>query len=290
MATRVGVVLSGCGVADGSEIQEAVLAIYWIERCGGRAVCMAPDVTQATVVDHLTKTPDAAAPPRRVLSEAARIARGKIRDMASVGDTELDALVFPGGDGVVNVLSNYAQKGVVCDVHPEVSRLLKAMLGRRRPMGFVCLSPILAARVLGPAAGVRISFGSKAGPEAKHAAVMGADVRPCPEREILVDQKNRVVSAPAYMYDEARISDVGMAIERLVRQVLSFARERPQRQAQSSGQPPRKGPPQGNAHPARNGEGGSRASGSPSDAGVVVRRHGGRDGGQPATRPAAGSS
>jgi enhancing lycopene biosynthesis protein 2 len=251
MATRVGVVLSGCGTEDGSEVNEAVLTLYWIERAGGRAVCMAPDVGQPRVVDHLTHAVDAQAGPRRVLAEAARIARGRVRDIASVNDTEVDALIFPGGAGVTSVLSNYAEKGVICDVHPEVARLLKAMLGRRRPMGFVCVAPILAARVLGPAAGVRITFGTKACEEAKHAAVMGADVRPCPLREILVDQKNRVVSTPAYMYDEARLSDVGFTIERLVRQVVSFARERQQGRPQAAPRPqpgPRRPlPPQENA-------------------------------------------
>jgi enhancing lycopene biosynthesis protein 2 len=226
MATRVGVVLSGCGASDGSEVNEAVLALYWIERAGGQAICMCPDVVSARVVDHLTQAPDSQAAPRRVLSESARIARGRVRDIATVRDNDLDALIFPGGHGVATVLSNYAEKGVVCEVHPEVTRLLKAMLQRRCPMGFICVAPILAARVLGPAAGVRITFGTKACVEAKHAAVMGADVRPCPVREILVDQKNRVVSTPAYMYDDARLSDVGFSIERLVRQVVSLARDR----------------------------------------------------------------
>jgi enhancing lycopene biosynthesis protein 2 len=303
MATRVGVVLSGCGAGDGSEINEAVLALYWIERCGGRAICLAPDATQAAVVDHLTQAPDGTSAPRRVLSEAARIARGKIQDLASVRDNDLDALVFPGGHGVVNVLSNYAEKGVVCDVHPEVVRLLKAMLTRHRPMGFICLAPILAARVLGPAAGVRITLGSKACPESKHAAVMGADVRPCPEREILVDQKNRVVSTPAYMYDDARLADVGSAIERLVRQVLTFARERPQRQPQP-GQAQGRGPGRGQGQPRRgrdgnngnNGNNGNRAEGggprpaAAPDAGVVVRRQSNRDGGRAPNRPGDGSS
>jgi enhancing lycopene biosynthesis protein 2 len=268
MATRVGVVLSGCGNADGSEINEAVLALYWIERAGGRPICMAPDATQARVVDHLTRSPDASSSPRRVMSESARIARGRVRDIATVQDNELDALVFPGGNGVVTVLSNYAEKGVICEVHPEVTRLLKAMLLRRRPMGFICVAPILAARVLGPAAGVRITFGSKACEEAKHAAVMGADVRPCPEREILVDQKNRVVSTPAYMYDEARLSEVGMSIERLVRQVISLARDRQPR--------PQAGPP---ARPRDNRE---PVPVRAAEGGVVVRRQGNRDGRRPA--------
>jgi enhancing lycopene biosynthesis protein 2 len=269
---------------------------------------MAPDATQAAVVDHLTQSPDGTSAPRRVLSEAARIARGKILDISSVRDNDLDALVFPGGHGVANVLSNYTEKGVVCEVHPEVARLLKAMLTRHRPMGFICLAPILAARVLGPAAGVRITLGSKACPEAKHAAVMGADVRPCPEREILVDQKNRVVSTPAYMYDDARLSDVGFAIERLVRQVMTFARERPQRQPQpGQGQGQGRGQPQGRGQgqPRRgnNGNSGNRdnngnrdnsGGGKPAaaapDAGVVVRRQGSRDGDRVPGRPGDGSS
>lgn len=272
MATRVGVVLSGCGNADGSEINEAVLALYWIERAGGRAICMAPDATQARVVDHLTRSPEPAGS-RRVMSESARIARGQVRDIATVQDNELDALIFPGGNGVVTVLSNYAEKGVVCEVHPEVTRLLKAMLLRRRPMGFICVAPILAARVLGPAAGVRITFGSKACEEAKHAAVMGADVRPCPEREILVDEKNRVVSTPAYMYDEARLSDVGMSIERLVRQVISLARDRQSRPQPGPGQVRDGRPPQARRPP---------------EGGVVVRRpgQGNRNGGPRPPRPA----
>jgi len=263
MATRVGVVLSGCGAEDGSEINEAVLTLYWLERMGCRPVAMAPDCLQARVFDHLAGAADAQASPRRALVEAARIARGRVRDIGSVEDGELDALVFPGGAGVATVLSNYAEKGVVCDVHPGVARLLKAMLSRRRPMGFVCLAPILAARVLGPAAGVRITFGTKACPEAKHAAVMGADVRPCPLREILVDEKNRVVSTPAYMYDEARLCDVGFSIERLVRQVLALGRGRQPRPQPGAGPQPRS--------PASRGAAPDRGS-SPVQPGVVVRR------------------
>jgi enhancing lycopene biosynthesis protein 2 len=277
MSTRVGVVLSGCGSGDGSEVSEAVLAMYWIERAGGRVICIAPDAVQARVVDHLTQAPDAQAGARRVMAEAARIARGQVRDIASVGDTELDAIVFPGGNGVSTVLSNYAEKGVVCDVHPDVTRLLKALLLRRRPMGFICMAPILAARVLGPVSGVRITLGTKASVESKHAAVMGADVRPCPVREILVDQKSRVVSTPAYMVDDARLSDVAMGIERLVRQVVALTRDRQQRPQAAPGPSSQKRPP-------------ALAQAASNNGGVVVRRPPNREKPRPAIRPGGGSS
>jgi len=239
MAKRVGVVLSGCGSEDGSEVREAVLTLLSLERGGAEPVCLAPDRTQSRIVDHLSGNVDSEARPRRVLAESARIARGQVRDIASVRDNDLDAIIFPGGYGVAHVLSNYADKGVVCDVHPDVDRLLRAMLARRRPMGFICLAPILAARVLGPAAGVRITLGPRGCEPAKHAAVMGADVRPCPVREILVDQKSGVVSTPAYMYDDARLTDVAVGVDKAVRAVLSLARDRrPRPQPAPADRPP----------------------------------------------------
>lgn len=223
---RVGVVLSGCGHRDGSEIQETVLTLLSLARANAEAICMGPEVSQPLVIDHGTGRPIEGAPPRRALAEAARIARGPVRSLATVNPAELDALVIPGGEGVASVLSNYAIKGEVCDVHPELVRVLKACLSLRRPMGFICLAPILAARVLGPVAGVRITLGARGTPPAKHAAVMGADVRPCPVRDMIVDQKSRVVSTPAYMYDDARLPDVAQAIERLVRTMLSMTNSR----------------------------------------------------------------
>src|SRR5687768_13587488 len=166
MPKRVGVVLSGCGPADGSEVREAVLTLLSIERGGAEAICMAPDRPSPQVIDH--RTGDAGGPARSVMAEAARIARGDIRDLAKVTLDDVDALVFPGGQGVATVLSNYVDKGAVCDVNPDVVRLMKAHLSSRRPLGFVCLAPILAARVLGPIAGVRITFGPRGTPPAKH--------------------------------------------------------------------------------------------------------------------------
>ena len=237
MPKRVGVVLSGCGPGDGSEIREAVLALLSIERGGAEAICMAPDKPLPHVVDH--RTGGDGGPARSVMAEAARIARGDLRDLASVKLDDIDALVFPGGQGVATVLSNYVDKGAVCDVNPDVVRLMKACLSSHRPLGFVCLAPILAARVLGPIAGVRITLGHRGTTPAKHAAVMGADVRPCPVREIMVDQKSRVVSTPAYMYDDARLPDVAVGIDKMVRAVLGLAKDRrprpPQPQPGSEG-------------------------------------------------------
>jgi enhancing lycopene biosynthesis protein 2 len=245
MPKRVGVVLSGCGAKDGSEAHEAVLALLSIERGGAEFVCIAPDLPQHRVIDHQAGGPSG--PDRRVLAESARLAGGPVRDLATVTLDDLDAIVFPGGNGVTTVLSNYADKGVVCDVHPDVIRLLKAHLSSRRPMGFIGLSPLLAARVLGPAAGARLTLGPRGTIAAKHAAVMGADVRPCPIRDVVVDDKAGVVSTPGHMYDDARLADVAVGIDKLVRSLLSMAKDRRPRPQPAPGpaepaQPPRPSP------------------------------------------------
>ena len=120
MKKRVGVVLSGCGVYDGSEIHEAVFTLLAIDRCGAEAVCMAPDMEFAEV-NHLTGAATGAK--RNVLTESARIARGKIMDLKAARADNLDAVIFPGGYGAAKNLCTFAEKGAEAAIHPEVARL-----------------------------------------------------------------------------------------------------------------------------------------------------------------------
>lgn len=251
MAKRVGVVLSGCGHRDGTEIGEALVTLLALDRAGAEIICAAPDESQSLVVNHRTGEVISAKPKRHALVESARIARGKVRPLSELGDRDIDALILPGGEGVGQNLSTYAEKGELCEVHPDVARLLRAMLSSRKPIGLICLAPIVAARILGPVAGVRITLGPRGTLPAKHAAVMGADVRPCPVDDIVVDQKSRVISTPAYMYEDARLSQVATGIEKLVRGVLAMAQDRAPRPAlPGQAQSPTSSPPTSTA-PAR---------------------------------------
>lgn len=121
---KIGVVLSGCGVYDGSEIHEAVLTLLAIDRNGAEAVCMAPSM-EFREVNHLTSQETGAT--RNALVEAARIARGKIRDVKDVSAVELDAVIFPGGYGAAKNLCTFAEKGAAATINPEVARLIREM-------------------------------------------------------------------------------------------------------------------------------------------------------------------
>lgn len=146
MAKKIGVLLSGCGVFDGVEIQEAVLTLLFLDRAGASVLCMAPDVDQLHVINHLTQ--QATDERRNVLVESARIARGEIQDISAVNADDIDALIIPGGFGAAKNISDFAVKGPDAHVNPEVQRLLKEMMARSKPVGAVCIAPATVVKAL----------------------------------------------------------------------------------------------------------------------------------------------
>ncbi|HEV8113758.1 MAG TPA: isoprenoid biosynthesis glyoxalase ElbB [Planctomycetota bacterium] len=217
---KVGVVLSGCGVYDGSEVQEAVLALLALDRLGATAVCMAPNIEQESVVNHRTGKLEEAT--RNVLDEGARIARGKIQDVAKVKAADLDALILPGGFGATKNLCNFATAGSRAKVEPNVARLLREMHKARKPIAALCIAPALVAAALrDDRAHPKLTVGSDE-KTAKALEEMGARHIVCPVEEFRVDEEQRIVSSPAYMYD-ARISEVAVGIERAVKELVRLA-------------------------------------------------------------------
>jgi enhancing lycopene biosynthesis protein 2 len=218
MSKRIGVLLSGCGVFDGSEIHEAVLTLLALDRAGAEAVCMAPDMEQFHVVDHLTQ--EATGEKRNVLVESARIARGQIRDLAEVQEAELDGLVLPGGFGAAKNLSDFAVRGKEAVVHPGVKELLARLVEKGKPVGAICISPVVVAGALGEKA-PELTIGSDDG-TALAIEGMGGRHRVCGVSMIHHDEANRIVSTPAYMLGSS-IAEVAEGIEKLVAKVLELA-------------------------------------------------------------------
>jgi enhancing lycopene biosynthesis protein 2 len=217
---RVGVILAGCGVYDGAEIHEAVLTLLALDRAGAEIVCLAPDVPQMHVVNHLTGKP-AEGESRNVLVEAARIARGNVRDVAKADPSEFDALVIPGGFGAAKNLSTFAVSGEACTVDPGVERLVRAVHAAGKPVGAMCIAPVILARLLGPEK-PSLTIGTDPETAGKVNAMGGSHVS-CPVGSIVVDGKGKLVTTPAYML-AGRISEAAEGIEKLVGEVLRLAR------------------------------------------------------------------
>jgi len=214
---KIGIVLSGCGVYDGSEIHEAVFTLLAIDRAGAEAVCMAPSM-DLREVNHLTSQETGAT--RNALVESARIARGKIRDIKDVTAADLDAVIFPGGYGAAKNLCTFAEKGAAATVNPEVARLLREMVTAKKPIGAICIAPALIAAALGRDFKPKLTIGTDAGTAAAIAETGSQHVN-CPVTEFVVDRENKIVSTPAYML-ATRISETADGIEKAVKAVLEM--------------------------------------------------------------------
>ena len=213
---KVGLVLSGCGVNDGSEIHEAVITMLELDKAGAEMVLMAPNIDQLHVINHATgeEMDDS----RNVLIESARISRGNIEDIAGVTSDNLDALIFPGGFGVSKNLSDYAMSGMECSVNPDVLRLSREVHNDQKPIGVICNAPAIMAKILAGDTELTIGFDEQT---AADIDAMGAKHVLCPVDEIVIDKEKKVVSTPAYM-EAKSIKEAASGIEKLVAEILSM--------------------------------------------------------------------
>jgi len=192
---KFAVVLSGCGVFDGAEIHEATLSLYAIAKNGCSYEIFAPDTDQHHVINHLNG--EEMKEKRNVLIESARIARGKIKALSGFSASAYDALLFPGGFGVAKNLSDWAFKGAKATVHPEVLRAIREMIEAKKPLGALCISPVLFAAVL---KNVRITIGND--PDTAAAvSELGADHIVTTHGDVIIDHHYKLATTPCYMLD-----------------------------------------------------------------------------------------
>ncbi|MBN2326877.1 MAG: isoprenoid biosynthesis glyoxalase ElbB [Candidatus Omnitrophica bacterium] len=217
---QVAVVLSGCGVYDGAEIHEAVLTLLYLDKAGAQVQCFAPDKPQAHVVNHLTGQP-APEESRNVLVESARIARGEIKPLSELNMDFFDAVIFPGGFGAAKNLCTFASDGGDCQIEPDAQRVIEEAVEEGKVIGAICIAPALVARALkGKERKPIVTIGTDAA-AAGALRAMGSENLPKSVNEIAVDEKNKIVTTPAYMLGPS-ISHVSLGIEKLVAQVLSM--------------------------------------------------------------------
>jgi len=222
---KVGVLLSGCGVQDGSEVYESVLTILAIERANAEVVAIAPDVPQNEVINHYRgtelRTGEAGGPTRSVLAESARIVRGKISSLTEVSAHDLDALIIPGGFGVTHNLCNYATHGADATANSDVEKLIVEMNAIGKPIGALCIASVLVAICLSDK-----SPSLTIGNDAKTAVDLqrfGASHHESAVTDIHNDEANSIVSTPAFMMAQTA-AEAEPGINKLVAKVLELAK------------------------------------------------------------------
>ncbi|MFN8255254.1 MAG: isoprenoid biosynthesis glyoxalase ElbB [Bacteroidales bacterium] len=212
---KIAVILSGCGVFDGAEIHEAVMTLYAILKNGAVYEIFAPDIEQFHVINHLTG--EESGEKRNVLVESARIARGKIKNIAFFNAEDFDGIIFPGGFGVAKNLSSYAFNGSKCSVDLTVEQAVKAMVKKGKPVGALCIAPALMARILKDA---MVTIGNDAD-TIENIELMGSKHKTTNHGEIVVDEKYKLVTSPCYMLD-ANIIQIAEGADNVVKKMLSL--------------------------------------------------------------------
>jgi len=206
---KFAVILAGCGVYDGSEIQEAVSVLLAIDRLGASYQCFAPDITQYHVINHLTGQVEKEK--RNVLAESARIARGNVMKIAQFDPSDFDVLIIPGGFGVAKNLCTFAVDGADCLVNPETERAIQMAYASGLPIGALCIAPALLAKVLGKGT---LTIGTDMD-TAEAIETMGAEHQVTTGDDIVVDIENKIVTSPCYMLDSP-ISVIASGAEKVV--------------------------------------------------------------------------
>lgn len=214
---KIAVILSGCGVFDGAEIHESVLTMLEIERNGAGYQCLAPNIAQAHVINHLTG--EEMPQERNVMVEAARIARGEVIDLNDANPADYDAVILPGGFGAAKNLCDFAFKGAECRVEESVERFITSMHQAGKPVGFVCIAPVMAPILCGE--GVKATIGNDQD-TASAIEALGGSHQVCSVTEFIVDEDKKVVTTPAYML-AGSISEAHSGISKLVSKIIEMA-------------------------------------------------------------------
>ena len=213
MKKTFAIIIGGCGHKDGSEIHETTMTMLAIENNGATYELFAPNRNQHHVINHLTG--EETAEERNMLVEAARIARGKIKSLDDFNINDFDAVIFPGGFGVAKNFFTYAFKGTKASIDPQIEQVIKEIKAANKPIGALCIAPVLLAKVL---KGITVTIGNDES-TANNITAMGSQNINTSSGEVISDKANKIFTTPAYMLD-ASISDIAKGANNLISTML----------------------------------------------------------------------
>ena len=214
---NIAIILSGCGVYDGSEIHEAVLTLLAIEQAGAKYRCFAPNINQHHVINHVSGEV-MQDEQRNVLVESARIARGDVEDLSEFYIDEFDALIVPGGFGAAKNLSDFAINGEDISINEQVLSVCQAFAKANKPAGYMCIAPVMIPLIYGE--GAQGTIGQDIAIAASLTNI-GLAHKACAVDDIVVDEARQLVSTPAYMLATSLV-EAASGINKLVAKELKM--------------------------------------------------------------------
>lgn len=214
----IAVVLAGCGNKDGTEITEAVSLMIGLSQSGAEMEFFAPDLN-FTPKNFLSS--QSLNETRNVMTESARITRSQMRDLKTLNAQDFDGLAFPGGYGAALHLSNWAQRGAMCEVLPDIDRAIQSFYAQSKPIAAICIAPTLLARVLGRHK-ITVTIGQDK-ETAGEIAKTGAIHENCPVNDFVTDRRHKIITTPAFVYGDAKFHEVFAGIQGLSKEFAEMA-------------------------------------------------------------------
>lgn len=217
---KIAVILSGCGYLDGSEIRESVLTLLALDTLKVQYDIFSLNEEQYHVVNHLTGDIQSNQK-RNILEESARIARGKIEDLTKINVNNYSSLIIPGGFGVAKNLCSFAFNGINAQVNPVILKVIHEFYDNKKPIGAICISPALIALSLGSnKPSITLGNDKKLADEIEKTGVLH---KSCHTSDCIIDEKNKIVTTPAYMDDDINLADVYQGISKLIKAVIALS-------------------------------------------------------------------
>ncbi|MBM4283145.1 MAG: isoprenoid biosynthesis glyoxalase ElbB [Deltaproteobacteria bacterium] len=217
----LGVILSGAGHLDGSDVHETVLIQLSLAQLGVICMVYAPDLKHAEI-DHATG--EATGGERSVLREAARLARGPVKDLARAHGTDHEGWLLPGGGGAAKTLSDFAARGAAGVANREVNRVLREAFAARIPVGASGVAALLVALVARASSRrLRLTLGDNI-ELARTVEGMGHAHITAGVQDVILDGERKVATTPAGLA-HAPLDAVAGGLQRLVKHVVDWSRE-----------------------------------------------------------------
>jgi enhancing lycopene biosynthesis protein 2 len=219
---EIGVILSGAGPKDGSDLHESTLVLLALAQLGVSCAVYAPDVRLAEV-DHTTGLPTGAE--RSVWKESARLVRGHVKDLSRAQGTDHEGWILPGGGGALNNLSDFASRGAqAAVVTKELNRVLREAFAARIPVGACGSAPVVVALVArGSSRRLRLTIGNDV-ELARTLEAMGHVHVAAGVEDVVVDGDRKLATTPAHQLD-APLDAVARGVHKMVKQVCDWSRE-----------------------------------------------------------------
>lgn len=216
---KVAVLLSGCGIGDGSQIEEVILTYLALDKYQIDYICVAPDKNQLHTFNHFTESVEEN-DVRSVLIESSRIGRGKISDLSSIKYNEIDALIIPGGQGVFKNLSDYIVAHERYNVDNDVEKLIKTFHSSHKPIGAICGAILLVGKSLSSERN-EIKLGTSSNSFVRALKDTNATLVNIESSESCLDRENKIVSTPAFLGTQ-NLFEMMLGIDDMVKNLIKL--------------------------------------------------------------------